>query len=244
MSDYDLAQLELGIYGVVPAAWDFYSDGMESDSVVWAAVRGADGITTIVLRGSIVLKDWIRDVMVFADPLSHNVLGPVHLGFYQGMDATWAEIKATTKGPYRIIGHSLGAGRSAILTGLMVADGIVPVERVVWGEPLSGFQHLANLISKVPTRSYRNGDGRLLHDHVTDVPFSFPPEEFVRASALIDVCAPPSGSLIARLGVFAYHHMPLYADAMKGVTVLPRSLRKPYVDREVARALDIEERAA
>jgi hypothetical protein len=156
------------------------------------------------------------------------------------MDATWAEIKATTTGPYRVIGHSLGAGRAAILCGLMIADGAMPVERVVWGEPLSGFDRLAKLIAPIPARSYRNGDGRLLHDRVTDVPFSFPPEEFVRASTLIDVCAPPDGPIIARLGVFSWHHMALYLEAMKTVHVLPNAQKPGWLKREVARALDIE----
>ncbi len=245
MTDYDLAFLQQGIYGQAPVAWDFYSDGMRSDSVVWGAVRDPDGVTTIVLRGSIVLKDWLRDVMAFADPFTHNVLGPVHMGFYQGMDATWAEIRANTKGPYRVIGHSLGAARAAILVGLMIADGMMPdsdiVERVVWGEPLSGFDHLALLIGCVTTRSYRNGDGKL-HDVVTDVPYSFPPEEFVRASKIIDVQAPPAGPIILRLGAFAFHHMPLYLEAMKNLVVKPtfHRPRPSSVDREVARALDLD----
>lgn len=243
MTDYDLALLEQGIYGQAPIVWDFFSDGMRSDSVVWGAVRGPDGVTTIVLRGSIVLKDWLRDVVAFADPFVHNVLGPVHIGFWLGMDATWAEIKANTTGPYRVIGHSLGAGRAAILVGLMIADGAMAVERVVWGEPLSGFQRLADLIAPVAARSYRNGDGKFMHDHVTDVPYSFPPEEFVRASPLIDVNVPPSGPLIKRLGLFAFHHMSLYLEAMKTVHVLPRAARPNWIQREVDRALDIEEAA-
>lgn len=214
MTDFGLAQIELGIYGKRTVAWDYHSDGQRSDSVVWGAVRGTDGVTTIALRGSIVLIDWIRDVMAFADPCQHGVLGPVHIGFSLGMEATWAEIKATTHGPYRVIGHSLGAARAAILTGLMVADGATVVERVVWGEPLSGFQQLATLIAKVPARSYRNGDLKYLHDRVTDFPYSFPPEEYVRASPLIDVTVAPGASLLSKLGLFSWHHMDLYAAAM------------------------------
>lgn len=221
MTDNGLAQIELGIYGKRPVEWDYHSDGMRSDSVVWGAIIGPDGITTIALRGSIVLIDWIRDAMAFADPCAHGVLGPVHIGFSLGMDATWAEIKANTHGPYRVIGHSLGAARAAILTGLMIADGAIVVERVVWGEPLSGFEQLKKLIEPVPTRSYRNGDLKYLHDRVTDIPYSFPPEEYVRASPLIDVSVAPGTSLISKLGAFSWHHMDLYAAAM---TNLPGQL--------------------
>jgi hypothetical protein len=92
--------------------------------------------------------------------------------------------------------------------------GIVPVGRVVFGEPRPGFQPLADLISSIKeSRSYRNGKfGTFEHDFVTDVPYRIGPLQYVHPTPLIDVSALPP--LADAWGVFAYHHMPLYAQAI------------------------------
>jgi hypothetical protein len=65
----------------------------------------------------------------------------------------------------------------------------------------------------VPGFSYRNGDARH-HDLVADVPFSFPPLQYVHPTPIIEVCCRPSGPLFQRLGAFAYHHVELYVAAL------------------------------
>jgi hypothetical protein len=118
-----------------------------------------------------------------------------------------------------VAGHSLGAARAAVLCGLMRADGCKALARVVFGEPLPGMTQLAGLIADIPGRSYCNGDAHH-HDVVTDVPFRIPLLNWVRASPLIHVTAEPDQPAVDLLGeLFAYHHCPLYRQAMK--TLVP-----------------------
>jgi hypothetical protein len=101
--------------------------------------------------------------------------------------------------------------------------GIVPVGRVVFGEPRPGFQPLADLISSIKeSRSYRNGKfGTFEHDFVTDVPYRIGALQYVHPTPLIDVSAlPPPAD---EWGIFAYHHMPLYAQAIAQGSIRPPS---------------------
>jgi hypothetical protein len=158
--------------------------------------------------------------LALATAFEHETLGPIHQGFGLGMDRCWARIKAQTKGPWIVGGHSLGAGRADVLTGLMVEDGCPPLARVVFGEPKPGFKRLADYISGIPGRSYRNGNPQH-HDLVTDVPLTFPPEEYVHPTPLIEVDCEPDAAVVERWGAFRYHHMPLYAGALaKGILTL------------------------
>ena len=157
--------------------------------------------------------DFWRDLHAVADPFCHVGLGPVHPGFLAGMDAAWAGIRQHTSGPRIVIGHSLGAARAAVLAGLMVLDHQPPVARVVWGEPLSGFQCLAELIKEISTRSYRNGD-RFEHDPVTDVPVPLGAERYARASPLVDICVQPAFGFSLdwhHIRPIGWHDMVLYA---------------------------------
>ena len=208
MTDKDLAQLQLGIYGTIPIAWDYITPLM--DRVVWAAKLASDGVTDIVFRGSKNLTDWLCDVNTLS---TVNVpgMGRVHPGFYDSMEWVWSDIQVRTQAPRRFSGHSLGAARATILTGIAVLDKQAPVARVCWGEPKSGFAELAALIGSVPARSYRNGDSRgsRHHDPVTDVPCFLPNYEYVHAATLTDVCVPPVGK--PEWDLLAYHNMGLYA---------------------------------
>lgn len=199
-------------------AWDHFDTGESGDQVRWGVKRvGAD--VALILPGSRTFMDWLRDFMTFADPFHHDDVGPVHPGFLSGMrtlERELAQLVGKTE-PLYITGHSLGAGRAGILSGLLVLDGWKPAARVVFGEPKPGFVQLADIIKDVPGRSYRNGDARH-HDQVTDVPFSFPPEQYVHPTPIIPVCARPDGGLFAEFGVFAWHHMPLYQAALESPT--------------------------
>jgi hypothetical protein len=99
------------------------------------------------------------------------------------------------------------------MCALMAADGTAPVARVVLGEPKPGLLDFAERIKAVPARSYRNGD-ELHHDLVTDVPFSFPPLQYVHPTPIVPVCCKPQGDEFAQLGIFAWHHVELYETAL------------------------------
>lgn len=46
-----------------------------------------------------------------------------------------------------------------------------------------------------------------------------PPEEYVHPSKLIDVCAEPDLKISLEYSVFRYHHLPLYAQALKDLAL-------------------------
>ncbi len=218
ISDLEISQLLVNLYQG-PAGFDFYEPGSgASDGICWALKRTPDA-DVVCLRGSTTFQDWCRDLVALAAPFSHEVFGPVHPGFEIGMERAFTEILGHTQGDDAtgkviVAGHSLGAGRAAILTALLCEFGNPPIARVVFGEPKPGFSKLAEYISKVPARSYRNtGAGH--HDLITDVPLSFPPEEYVHASELIDVSGVPT--IGDPWGCFAFHHMPLYLQGLKAL---------------------------
>jgi hypothetical protein len=215
MTDLQIANSLVDLYAGTLTSFDFVEPGKGDSGICWSSKR-SDGVDYIFLRGSVTLADWFKDLIALAAPWTHDTLGPVHPGFLLGMDRCWAEIKFKTAGPWVVSGHSLGAGRAAILTGLMLEDGISPLARVTFGEPKPGFAQLAKFISKVPTRSYRNGHNRD-HDLVTSVPISFPPEEYAHAETLIDVSAIPSLEETILHGPLRYHSMKLYVQALAGL---------------------------
>jgi hypothetical protein len=208
-TDAAIAALCAEIYQpAAAAAFDHYDAGGD-DGVCWALAR-LDGFDVVVLRGSITLQDWLRDIQALAMP---SRIGHVHSGFYAGMEQMWADLKPMLARPVIVTGHSLGAARAAVLSALMTVDGVPPVARVVFGEPKPGLVDLAQLITGISGRSYRNGDGTH-HDLITDVPFSFPPEQYVHPTPIIPVYAAPGGDLFSSMGAFAYHHIDLYRTAL------------------------------
>lgn len=213
--DRDIARLCSAIYDHPvddSVTWDHLDTGA-TDGICWGVKRIGD-VDVIVFRGSVTIEDWLRDICGFADPFRHDHLGPVHPGFLLGLEQVWAEAKARL-GPRVIVGgHSLGAGRAAILAGMMVLDMWSPVAIVTFGEPKPGFQKLADLVGGcVPGRVYCNGAGEQ-HDLVTDVPFSLPPEDYVHSRAMTIVHEAPSPAEKSGLGIFSFHHMRLYEAAL------------------------------
>jgi hypothetical protein len=188
--------------------FDHFDAGLD-DGVTWG-LKKLPGYDLIVFRGSITLQDWVRDLRALA---IKTRIGHVHIGFHAGMEHVWSDIRPLLTQPAIVSGHSLGAGRAAVLTGLMIADGDPPIARVVFGEPKPGLLDLAEFIKGVPGRSYRNGDD-INHDLVTDVPFSFPPLQYVHPTPVIPVCCRPHGDEFEQGGVFAWHHVELYETAL------------------------------
>lgn len=203
---------------MVDKSWDHFDLGAD-DGVCWG-LKKLDGADVVVLRGSITMQDWLRDLFVLPLPSLLPLktrIGHVHVGFFLGMEKVWSELRPMLSQPAVISGHSLGAARASDLAALMVADGVVPAARVIFGEPKPGLMDLADVLKNVPARSYRNGD-QLHHDVVTDVPMTLPPLQFVHPTPIVPVCAEPTGDLFSRFGAFAYHHIELYVAAVSALT--------------------------
>jgi hypothetical protein len=218
IKDGDIANLLLALYSYPNSqvSWDHLDDGTQDDEICWA-VKQVGETDVVCLRGSTTFKDWTRDFNAWANPFKPTNIGHVHPGFWLGMEQMWGELRlkrTVSARPMILAGHSLGAARASILTGLMVRDNLAPALRVVCGEPKPGFADFANLIAKVPARSYCVGDD-LGHDLITEVPFSFPPENYIHPVSLISVKASPQRH--DEWGPFKYHHMELYQEALKGI---------------------------
>jgi hypothetical protein len=214
-SDAQLATLAcVDIYSptAVTDSWDHIDVGMDN-GVFWG-LKKLPGYDVVVFRGSVTRLDWDRDFRALAQ---QTRIGHVHSGFWAGMEKMWAECRPLLTQPIIVCGHSLGAARAAILTGLMVADGAPPIARVVFGEPKPGLLDFARLIKDVPGRSYRNGDS-IDHDLVTDVPLSRPPSQFVHPTPIIPVTDRPSLAQFVEDAMFAWHHGPLYNAALQTLT--------------------------
>ncbi|SDD95872.1 Lipase (class 3) [Bradyrhizobium brasilense] len=199
-----------GIIYKPTALIDFdHFDAGEDDGVCWA-IKKFPGVDLVVFRGSVTALDWVRDLRSLA---VRTRVGHVHIGFWAAMEHVWSDLRPLLTQPAIIAGHSLGAARASVMTALMVADGAAPIGRVVFGEPKPGMLDLAKIVETVPGRSYRNGD-ELHHDLITDVPFSFPPLQYMHPTPIIPVCCLPPPDEFERGGVFAWHHIELYQTAL------------------------------
>lgn len=207
-SDVTLVNFAAAIY-TADKGWDHYDGGY--DDGICVGVKKLGDYDIVVFRGSITAHDWVEDLHAF--PVDTRV-GTVHSGFYDGMEKVWTEIKSLLTQPVLITGHSLGAARADMLTAIMTVDGMPPVRRAVFGEPRPGMRNFAKVIAEIPGAGYRNGNSKN-HDLVTDVPLKLlPPFNFVHPTELVHVDAEPSGTLLNRIGLFAFHHIELYQKAV------------------------------
>ncbi len=190
------------------SGFDHFDAGLD-DNVCWA-IKKLPGFDLIIFRGSITIPDWINDLRAIAVP---SRIGHVDVGFYSGMEKVWTEAPPILTQPVIVSGHSLGASRASVMTAMMKVDGHVPVSRVIFGEPKPGLLDFSKIVECVPASSYRNGNDTH-HDLVTDVPFSFPPLQYMHPTPIVPVCCEPTGDLFAKMGVFAYHHIGLYETAV------------------------------
>lgn len=211
----DAATLCYSLYAYPDApvvGWDYRDDGSGSDGVVWATVR-LNGLLWIVLRGSVTEQDWQRDFYTFVDPFLHDGLGFIHPGFYKGLPLVRDRVLSLAKPdePIGVCGHSLGAGRSRLLTGLLCVAGRPPVCRRAFGEPHSGGDKLDQIISVVQDDiSYRNVGRDESDREDCDLVTTVPPW-FNRPTFTDEVVLPPAND---SWGAFRYHHFYLYANAV------------------------------
>jgi hypothetical protein len=217
ITDHDIAALCADIYSSEPqAAW---TERVLPDDGVAYGIKDFGTAVALVFRGSATLTDWLRDAEAVADPLDHGELGPVHPGFFDGLQDLWTKLKPElTRKPCIIARHSLGAARASLFVGLMVIDNHPPLRRVCFGEPRPGFPQAGGIIAKVKGRSYCNGNGRA-HDLVTDVPFTTWIEDYVHPTPLVPICDTPTDAEVRQDFLFAWHSMTLYAEATPPVVI-------------------------
>ena len=211
----DAATLCYGLYQYPDSpviGWDYRDDGSGSDGVVWAAVR-LNGLLWCVLRGSVTQTDWQRDFFALTDPFLHDDLGPVHPGFYKGLPLVCDRLLSLAKPGERlgVTGHSLGAGRSWLLSGLLTTRYHAPVCRRAFGEPHSSGDNLFLINTAIADDlSYRNVGGEPCDWEDVDLVTTVPPW-FNRPKFTDLVVQPIAGD---PWGPFKYHHMCLYAGAI------------------------------
>ena len=224
ITDHDIAVLCNAIYAQPDGPqvkWDYRDDGKGQDGVCWA-VKLVEDHAVVVFRGSKTVQDWALDFEAFPKrAFHHDELGPVHAGFYSGLDTVVRELVALypdagLRMPLIVAGHSLGAARATLLCGLMILIGRTPVARVVFGEPRSGFAQLQDILRPILRQvSYCNGHGSHDHDIVTNVPFRVPPLwNYIHAVDLTIVDAPPPKDIADLFGILSRHHMGLYVQAL------------------------------
>lgn len=198
--------------------WSCYNDVGIFDRViefdgVWAGIKHYEDCSAIAFRGSSTLQDWIRDFegLMVNDP----AIGCVEQGFMRGMRDVIAhaadEINTSMPKIY-VTGHSLGAARALIFSGLVAAMGLPKILQrcVTFGSPRPGGAKLKEVLAPVEIHSYKNGD-----DPVTEVPIAFPLFPYAHPRDLIMVDVPPAAGDM--WGVLARHHSELYVQAMKGL---------------------------
>jgi Lipase (class 3) len=203
MTDAELAQLCADSYNPL-AVWEHTWTADD----IHVAHKLVEGVDVIVFRGSVDVNDWMADFD--AIPTKHPLLGWCHAGFLRYMDLVFENVLGVLGREIIVTGHSLGAARASILTGLLLSHGSQVKARVVFGEPRPGFRQLKTIIeqSGCESRCYRNGE-----DPVTEVPLYFEPLlRYVHPSEPILLNAAPDPGDLSPL---QYHHINLY---VKGLT--------------------------
>lgn len=134
ISDRSLATLSLQDY------IRFDTPDRQVDQVRWFYHDLGDGLTGIDFPGSVTFIDWARDFTAIPthETFEHIDLGIVPLGFLEGMEPAVIRIMADVPGPKLIFGHSLGAARAYIASGLLSAAKAPPVRAVGFAPPRVG----------------------------------------------------------------------------------------------------------
>lgn len=212
----DAATLTYGLYKYPDSpniGWDFEDDGIDAAQICWATVR-LGGLLWCVLRGSVTRSDWRHDFAALPDPFLHDQLGLIHPGFYAGLPDVRDKLLSLAKPnePIAVTGHSLGAGRAALLGGLLALAGHPPAYRVCFGEPRSGLDKLAQILVTVPTHSLQNvgadaATDPLAHDLVCDVPGWLRHPNPIVPQVVTPTANDP-------WGLFQFHHMALYCQGV------------------------------
>lgn len=184
--------------------WDHLLPGTDDD-YVYVGLKKTPGYDLISCRGSDCGMDWVHD----ADgiPFLYPPFGIVHSGFWKGILAAYAELKALITQPVVLVGHSLGGAHTQYLAGLFVLDGIMPAKVCCFGSPKPGYQKFAEVVAPIANYTlYKNGP-----DFVTDFAITLPLFPWMHVRPLTNVLELP---VTNELSLFAMHHIFLYQKAM------------------------------
>lgn len=145
-----------------------YWDHLLDDPECWCAIKHtAPDASTLVYRGSCDMLDWYNDLD--ETPVGDTHLGYVHGGFFRTMRAKHQAIVPLLRPKVTVVGHSLGAARSFLEAGLLIANGIMPVAVRGYGCPRVGYAQLSEIVAHCPDALwYRN-----CHDPVSYAVYRF-----------------------------------------------------------------------
>lgn len=203
-SDLDLCRLCADSYSPNPS-FDYIEDGAQTG--VWVGIKKLPTTDVIVFRGSFSAEDWFRDFD--AKMINEFGLGDVHAGFAENLDKVFNNIDLNLRPHPIVTGHSLGAARAAIFSGMLCNHSDDPSSVALFGCPKPGTAALASVLKNIPLSSYRNGN-----DPVPDVPVFLPDFPYVPVKELIQVHSKLDDDMFPLEA--PDHHIQHYVNALGG----------------------------
>jgi Lipase (class 3) len=221
LTDCDIVKMCVAVYNYPDqeaVTFDHFEQADATNGNISWALKRVDDEFYVIYPGTENLLDVYRDLMIIANPCIDKYLGPVHPGFMQGLPTAWKLIKKTIGVNYNtkliLGGHSLGAAHAALSTGMALFEGIVPLKRVVIGQPHIGFKQVYEIIGKVPYSNYFNTDGTHF-DIVPTVPPAFGPELYVNGDRQTKIYQAPDILRLIEWSIAAWHYSPLYLQGVR-----------------------------
>jgi hypothetical protein len=214
-------ELCLALYGfpdAPPVAWAAKGT---CGPVYWGLARdyAGSGSDAVVFRGSTTPLDFARDLLVTPTPFTHPSLGPIHAGFWQGMEgATQAIYPLLRQAPTPIIatGHSLGGAHAALFAGILASNSLpnhkTHVAKITFGEPRPALTlHLRLVLtdSGVEQLTYVNQGG-----FIGDIVPALPPGYRASTNTFDILHASPHGIIRLLWGPLAPHHLSFYYEGL------------------------------
>jgi predicted lipase len=203
-TDIELVEAAAATYD--PAAVPFYDDFTNAIRIF--QTTRADGLNIISAEGTKNPAGWAIDFCALGIEdhagTNHPSLGFVHAGFLVSALLAMPKIQSvTTKGPFAISGHSLGAAMALLLGGLLIDNGTPPVKIGAFAPPRVGGEQFVKVATSVPFCAYAYGN-----DPVPRVPFRIMPLFPYMQVGMTDIGTP-------RLNEFSCHAIQNYVVGVK-----------------------------
>jgi len=148
-----------------------------------------DGLPTISVEGTTDIVEWMVDIFCVEVPVAtYRDLGPVHAGMMADVLSVIDQIEAWIRGdgrPFRINGHSKGAGEGLLLAGALKNRGLVASQVIAFEAPRIATTDLRAYLAGIDIvqTATHNVHGT---DIITQVPFG-PTYVDMRAPGLLTV---------------------------------------------------------
>ena len=173
-TDFELVQAAAACYPAYGAAAPFFQPAGFTDRLFRSPCPSLPGLTIFAVEGTASPAGWLGDFLALGadaqETANHPSLGFVHADFYVAAQRLLEPIvEAAKAGPIALAGHSRGAALAAMLAGLLIDSGQIPVKVGLFAPPRVGAQRLLDALSPVPVVAYRFGN-----DPVTEVPLTLP----------------------------------------------------------------------